>query len=145
MLIGISPLLSSDLLKTLHEMGHGDEILLADAHFPAYSLGQRVLRSDGLSVAPLLHSILPLLALDTPGNPLAMMLPEDPADLDRSLEASYMAPITRYAGITTSPARLARAGFYERSRAAFVVLLTGEIRPYGNILLRKGVTPLSAL
>ena len=144
MLIGISPLLSSDLLKTLHEMGHADEILLADAHFPAYSMGKRVLRADGLSVAPLLDAILPLLALDTPGNPLVMMQPDDPADLDRQLEASYMAPVSRHSGLVQPPARLNRAAFYERCRAAYAVLLTGEVRPYGNILLRKGVTPLRA-
>lgn len=64
MLKNISPLLSPMLLKTLAEMGHGDEILLADAHFPAHSLGARVIRADGLSVSQLLGAMMPLIDLD---------------------------------------------------------------------------------
>ena len=65
MLTGISPLLSPELLATLYQMGHGDEIVLADAHFPGHSCNARVLRADGLRIAPLLDAILPLFALDT--------------------------------------------------------------------------------
>jgi len=76
MLNGISPLLSPELLATLCRMGHGDEIVLADAHFPGESIGQRVLRADGLRVADLLRAILPLFPLDTYANtPLLMMQP----------------------------------------------------------------------
>ena len=65
MLKGISPLIGPDLLALLHRMGHGDEIVLADAHFPGESVGQRLLRADGLQIAPLLDGILPLMVLDT--------------------------------------------------------------------------------
>jgi L-fucose mutarotase len=60
MLKGIAPCVSPDLLKTLAEMGHGDEIVLADAHFPEHSMNAHVLRADGLGIATLLDGILPI-------------------------------------------------------------------------------------
>ena len=132
MLKGISPLISPDLLKTLYEMGHGDMIVFADAHFPAHSIGKRTLRADGLTIPPLLDAIAPLFVLDTPGNPLTMMQPEDPADLDAKLEADFIGAIRTHTPRAQAPERVARQ--------AYGVLQTGETRPYGNIILRKGVT-----
>ncbi len=136
MLKGISPLIGPDLLKTLHEMGHGDDLVLADAHFPGHSLGKRTLRADGLAVPPLLEAIAPLFALEG----LAMMQPNLPGELDPLLEAEYLAAIRKHAPATSTPERLPRQDFYTRSAAAFCILITGELRPYGNIILRKGVT-----
>ena len=65
MLVGISPLIGPDLLAALCRMGHGDEIVLADANFPACSLGPPVIRADGLAIAPLLDGIARLFPLDT--------------------------------------------------------------------------------
>ena len=73
MLKGIAPCISPDLLKVLAEMGHGDEVVLADAHFPGHTMNERVLRADGLSVTTLLDGILPLFDLDTYADPLVMM------------------------------------------------------------------------
>src|SRR5579884_1355932 len=87
MLKGISPYLSPELLKTLCEMGHGDEILLADAHFPGHTLGQRTLRSDGLTVSQMLDAILPLFELDTSSAPLIMMQPDAGDSPDPTVEA----------------------------------------------------------
>ena len=140
MLRGISPLISPQLLCTLHEMGHGDEIVFADAHFPGHSLGRRTLRADGLFIAPLLEAIAPLFVLDDAANPLTMMQPEDPADLDPAVADDFMRALRQHGSITAEPRRVARPAFYEQARAAFVVLQTGETRPYGNIILRKGVT-----
>ena len=75
MLKGIAPCVSPDLLKVLAEMGHGDELVLADAHFPGHSVNHRVLRADGLAITTLLDGILPLLELDSYAPPLAMMAP----------------------------------------------------------------------
>lgn len=92
MLKGISPLVSPDLLKALCEMGHGDEIILSDAHFPAHTLGVPVLRADGIPVADLLAGILPLLELDAyVDHPVVMMAPV-PGD---SLDDALMAKSTR--------------------------------------------------
>jgi L-fucose mutarotase len=141
MLRGVSPLLSPDLLATLCRMGHGDQIVLADAHFPGHSLGPPVLRADGLRVAALLDAILPLLVLDDfIDAPVLMMTPVAPGDLDPAVEAAYRAAIDRHAPGTPPIARLERHAFYEQARRAFAIVMTGETAKYGNIILTKGVT-----
>ena len=143
MLVGISPLLSPDLLATLCRMGHGDEIVLADAHFPGESLGPQVLRADGLRIADLLDALLPLFALDTyVDSPVTMIQPVPGDEPDPAVEATYRAAIARHWPATPPITRLERFAFYERARRAFCVVMTGETAKYGNILLTKGVTPL---
>ena len=143
MLIGISPLISPDLLSVLYRMGHGDELVLADAHFPGETYGQRVLRADGLRIADLLDAILPLFALDSyVESPLTMMAPVPGDQLDPAVEASYRQAIDRHWPDTPPIQRIDRFDFYERTKAAFAVLMTGETVQYGNIILKKGVTPL---
>ena len=141
MLKGIHPCLSPELLKTLAEMGHGDEIILADAHFPGHSVNPRVLRADGLDVTTLLDGILPLFELDSYADPLAMMQVTKGDQLDPAVEEQYMAVIRRHAPQAGAPVRIERYAFYERALSAFVVVMTGETRKYGNLLLKKGVTP----
>ena len=141
MLKGIHPCLSPELLKTLAEMGHGDEIILADAHFPGHSVNPRVLRADGLDVTTLLDGILPLFELDSYADPLAMMQVTKGDQLDPAVEEQYMAVIRRHAPQAGAPVRIERYAFYERAQSAFVVVMTGETRKYGNLLLKKGVTP----
>jgi L-fucose mutarotase len=142
MLKGISPVVSPDLLATLSRMGHGDEIVLADAHFPGDTFGQRVLRADGLSVPALLDGILPLFALDTyVESPLFMMAAVTGDSLDPAVEASYRKVIDKKAPGTPAIARIERFAFYERAKLAFAVVMTGETAKYGNIILKKGVTP----
>ncbi|MCX7012233.1 MAG: L-fucose mutarotase [Candidatus Sumerlaeota bacterium] len=142
MLIGISPLLSPELLAVLHRMGHGDEIVLADAHFPGETMNPRVLRADGLRVAPLLDAILPLFTLDTyVASPLFMMQAVPGDTLDPEVERSYRAAIDRHWPKTPAIARVERFAFYEQAKKAFAVVMTGETAKYGNIVLKKGVTP----
>lgn len=141
MLKGIHPAISPELLKTLMEMGHGDEIILADAHFPGVSVNLRILRADGLSVTALLDGMLPLFELDSYAPPLVMMKAVEGDTLDPEVESQYLAVIRRHAPNAQPPERIDRFAFYERARAAFAVVMTGEVRKYGNILLKKGVTP----
>jgi len=140
MLKGIAPCISPDLLKKLAEMGHGDEIILADAHFPGHSLGRPVLRADGLSVTTLLDGILPLFDLDSYADPLIMMQAVPGDRLDPAVEEQYMEVVRRHAPGAAPPVQIERFAFYERARAAFAVVMTGETRTYGNIILKKGVT-----
>src|ERR1035437_5990290 len=94
MLKGISPLLSPDLLAVLARMGHGDEIVLADAHFPGETFNPRVLRADGLKIADLLAAILPLFELDAyVAHPLAMMAAVEGDTLDPHVEQGYLQSI----------------------------------------------------
>jgi len=141
MLNGISPILSPELLDALYRMGHGDEIVLADAHFPGESLGRRVVRADGHRVPLLLGAILPLLPLDTyVGSPVAMMQPVPGDELDLLVEAEYRTAMTD-AGVAAgvSIERVERFAFYERARSAFAIVMTGETAIYGNIILTKGL------
>ena len=144
MLKGISPLLSPDLLAALCRMGHGDELVLADAHFPAETFGTRlVLRADGLTVEQLLDAILPLFELDAYGDDPPMLTMEAvPGDtLDPAVEGSYRAAADRHGYGWAKMGRLERFAFYDRARKAFLIVQTGETRQYGNLILRKGVTP----
>jgi L-fucose mutarotase len=142
MLKGISPYISPEMIAELHRMGHGDEIVLADAHFPGHGLGPKVLRADGVPVATLLNGILPLFELDSYAPPLVMMAVVSGDELDPAVEADYMAVVRRHAPNAPAPERLERHAFYERARKAFAIVMTGETRKYGNLLLKKGVTPL---
>ena len=145
MLKGISPLLSPDLLAALSRMGHGDELVLADAHFPAETFGTRlVLRADGIPAERLLDAILPLFELDSYGDDPPMLTMEAvPGDtLDPDVEASYRAAADRHGYAWAKMGRLERFAFYERAQKAFLIVQTGETRKYGNLILRKGVTPV---
>ena len=143
MLKGISPLISPELLAVLSRMGHGDEIVLADAHFPGESFNSRVLRADGLRIPDILAAILPLFELDTyVPHPLVMMDAVEGDTLDPSFEKAYLESI-RITNPDAAPIeRIDRFAFYERTKSAFAVVITGEIAKYGNIILKKGVTPL---
>ncbi|RJQ41113.1 MAG: L-fucose mutarotase [Anaerolineaceae bacterium] len=143
MLVGISPLLSPDLLSTLYRMGHGDEIVLADAHFPGESINSHVVRADGLKIVPLLDAILPLFALDKScENPLIMMAPSPGDSIDLQVEKSYLQTIKKIWADTPEIFKIERYPFYDRAKKAFAVVMTGDTATYANIILRKGVTPL---
>lgn len=142
MLKGIDPVLSPDLLQALAAMGHGDEVCLADANFPAQAIAgaRSPIRLPGLAGARVLQAVLSVLPLDTfVDAPAAVMqvvgapenIPEPVRDYQRVLDRSE--------GRAVAIERLERFAFYERARGAFAVVATGEPRAYGNILLRKGV------
>ena len=119
MLKGISPVLSPELLKILCEMGHGDEIVISDAHFPGHTFNSRTLRADGLGADALLAGIIPLFELDAYATPVIMMAPAPGDTLDPSVEAKYRKAL-KYDGkieqiLTRSPHRIARACPYAKT------------------------------
>lgn len=142
MLKGISPVISPDLLKIMAEMGHGDELILADAHFPGHTVGKRVVRADGLRIPQLLTGILPLFELDSYAPPLVMMSAVTGDRLDPAVEKSYRAAIGTCLDKVPKITRIDRFAFYDRAEKAYAVVMTGELAKYGNILLKKGVTPV---
>lgn len=143
MLKGISPLISPELLAVLARMGHSDEIVLADANFPGESFNNRVLRADGLRIPDLLTAILPLFELDAyVQHPFIMMAAAESDKLDPEVENSYLKSIRITNPATASIERIDRFAFYERTKLAFAVVMTGETAKYGNIILKKGITPL---
>ena len=138
LLKGISPVLSPELLKVLAEMGHGDEIVFADAHFPAHSVNARVLRADGLGCDELLKGLAPLFELDSYATAVIMMAPVPGDTLDPSVEKRYRAALSYDATVE----QMERYAFYERAKKAYAVVLTGETAKYGNIIIKKGVIPV---
>ncbi len=143
MLKGISPVISPELLKIMAEMGHGDELVLADAHFPGHTMCSRVVRVDGLGIPQLLEGIIPLYELDSYTPPLIMMAAVEGDELDPTVEASYVAAIAKNLNPVPAVERIDRFAFYDRViEDAFAVVMTGELAKYGNIILKKGVTPI---
>jgi L-fucose mutarotase len=139
MLKGISPVVSPELLKTLAEMGHGDEIVVSDAHFPGHAFNPRTLRADGVGADSLLAGIAPLFELDAYATPVVMMAPVPGDELDPGVEARYR----RALGYGGAVERMERFAFYERAKKAYAVVVSGETAKYGNVILKKGVTPAS--
>lgn len=137
MLKGISPLISPELLKTLAEMGHGDEIVFSDAHFPAHTFNGNVLRADGIPADALLAAIAPLMELDSYATPVIMMAAVPGDQLDPSVEARYRNAL----GYQGDIERVERFAFYERAEEAYAVVVTGETAKYGNVIIKKGVIP----
>jgi L-fucose mutarotase len=140
MLKGISPVISPELIKILMEMGHGDEIILADGNFPAAANAQRLVRSDGNGVSVLLDAILKLLPLDEyVAQPVALMsvVPGDP--YQPVIWDEYRNILRQNEPKFTDFEFVERFAFYERARKAFAIVASSEKALYANIILKKGV------
>ncbi len=145
MLVGISPSIGPDLLATLCKMGHGDRIILADAHFPGESLGPPVIRADGLKIPDLLDGILPLFPTDTyTAESVLMMAPVEGDTPDPTVEEGYWSRISAAWPETPPLQKIERYAFYEMAKAAFCVVMTGDTAKYGNLALTKGVVQAMA-
>lgn len=143
MLKGIHPAISPELLKTLAEMGHGDELVLSDAHFPAHQLHHKVIRADGIGVATLLEGISPLFEYDAYVDAPLIMMQAVPGDsLDPCVEERYLQAIKSAVENVPKLERIERFAFYDRAKQAYAVVITGELAKYGNIIIKKGVTPI---
>jgi L-fucose mutarotase len=134
---GIGPIPNPDLLPVLRAMGHGDDLVPADANFPSTTMGKRLVRMDGVSGPRLLEAILSVLPIDdfVPDPALRIEVVGNP-DEEPPVCAEYAAILAR-PGVRLG--RLERFAFYERSRQAFAVIASGETRLYGCLLLEKGV------
>ena len=142
MLKGVPAILSPQLLKVLCEMGHGDEIVIADGNFPAESMGKDavVIRADGHGVPEILDAVLKMIPLD--------QYVETPAALMEVVPGDDCVPVIweQYRALQEEngedPARIEmmeRFAFYERAKKAYAIIATGESAIYANILLKKGV------
>ena len=139
MLKHVPKIISPALLKVLCEMGHGDELVIGDGNFPAESMGQRVIRADGLGGAELLSAILELMPLDTYAEQNLLLMEVVPGDDVRpEIWKEYEC---RASGLDANVriGFLERFAFYERARRAYAVVASGEEAIYANIILKKGV------
>jgi L-fucose mutarotase len=136
MLKGINKLLTGDLLKMLCDMGHGDELVIADANFPAEALASRLIRLPGIDGVQAAEAILSVFPLDTYSTPAFIM---DLTDGDKAEGMSEPDIWKPYADLTGGVEKIERFAFYERAKKAYCIIQTGEERQYANLLLVKGV------
>jgi L-fucose mutarotase len=140
MLRGIDPLLSPELLMILRAMGHGDEIAIVDANFPATSNADWLVRLDGVDASQALAAILSVLPLDSfvadPAN--GMQVVGKPDEIPPAI-ADFQTIVDRLAGFPVRIARIERFGFYERAKTCFAIVATTDRRLYANLILKKGV------
>lgn len=140
MLMGIPKIISPELLKVLMEMGHSDEIVLADGNFPAASHAQRLIRCDGHSVPELLDAILQLFPLDQYVAKPAGLMQVVPGDtVETPIWEQYRSVIAERTGLTEPFEEIERFAFYERAKKAYAIIATGESALYANLILKKGV------
>ena len=140
MLKNIPKILSPELVKILMEMGHGDEIVIADGNFPSETIGQRVVRCDGHGVPELLDAIMKLFPLDTYTDKPVMLMEVVKGDpVVPTIWDEYKAIINKYEPENCKIEMIERFAFYERAKTAYAVVATGEEAIYANIILKKGV------
>jgi L-fucose mutarotase len=140
MLKNLSPLHTPELLHTLASMGHGDDIVVVDAHFPAVSMAQRLIRLDGVSAPAALDAILQLIPLDSfvDDPALRMEVVGKPEELPE-VQKEFQAVVDKQEGRHLPLTKIERFAFYERAKKAFAIVATGELRPYGCVIVKKGV------
>ena len=141
MLKGIPKIVSPELIRILCEMGHGDEIVIADGNFPSENFGQRVIRADGIKGTEMLDAVLSLIPLDTYSDPnmiLMQLMQCDEGKIDPSIWKEYAAIAEKH-DKNVRIGNIDRFAFYERAKTAYAVIATGEEAVYANIILKKGV------
>lgn len=138
MLKNIPKIVSPELLKILCEMGHGDEIVIADGNFPAETYGQRVVRADGHGGEAILDAVLSLIPLDTYALENLLLMQTTDGDPTPEIWDKYFA-IAKKHDPNLRAGTLERFEFYERAKKAYAVIATGESAIYANIIIKKGV------
>ncbi|MEH7011718.1 RbsD/FucU domain-containing protein [Neobacillus niacini] len=140
MLKGIPPIISPELIKVLMEMGHGDEIILADGNFPAASHSSRLINGYGHGVSAFLTAILELFPLDTyVPYPVMLMDTVEGDEKNPVIWKEYEEIVNKMSDFPVQIEKLERMDFYERSKAAYAIVATSERLAYANLILKKGV------
>ena len=137
MLKNIPNQISPELMKVLMEMGHGDEILLADGNFPAHSYGKKVIRADGLGIPEIMGAILKFFPLDTFVD-FNVIFMDNGSDEKPKIWEKYI-EILENSGEKYSYTALERFQFYKRCENVFAIVATSETALYANVILKKGV------
>lgn len=138
MLKGVPKILSPELIKVLCEMGHGDEIVIGDANFPALAYGKRIVRADGLGGVELLEAILKVIPVDTYSEYNLMLMETTNGDPTPEIWAKYE-ETSKKLDSNVKIKKLERYEFYDRAKNAVAVIASGEEAIYANIIIRKGV------
>lgn len=137
MLKNIDKLLTGDLLKVLCDMGHGDELVIADANFPAETCAKRLIRLPGINGVQAARAILSVFPLDTYCDEPAVLMDLTEDDKAKGMQRPVI--WNDYQNLCGQIIRIERFAFYERAKKAYAVIQTGEKRQYGNLIIVKGV------
>ncbi len=138
MLKGIDPLVGPDLLQALAAMGHGDQIVIADRNFPSHRIGQRVVELRGHDAPTVVAAICELLPLDLTVKQPVLRMKTSAGDLPE-VHVEVMDVVAPILCEDQSVGEVERFDFYDRAEEAYLVVVTGESRPYGDFILTKGV------
>lgn len=140
MLKGLDPILGPDLLQILRAMGHGDDIAIVDTNYPATASGRPIIRLDGIPAPQVLDAVLSVMPLDdfVPDAAWRMQVVGDPSG-EQPIFAEFRDVIARREGPRFGLASLERFAFYEKARGAYAIIVSGERRLYGNVILKKGI------
>jgi L-fucose mutarotase len=141
MLKGIDPLLGPDLLATLRAMGHADEIAIVDANFPAAANARRLIRAEGVDAPRMIRAILGVLPLEQFEPVAAFRMAVDGAHDEVPPVVREFEALLKAAGYGGPIGLMGRFEYYERTRAAYAIVATGERRYWGNLILKKGAIP----
>ncbi|MFJ3056465.1 RbsD/FucU family protein [Herbaspirillum sp. NPDC087042] len=147
MLKNLHPLLNADVLYALRAMGHGDELVLCDANFPADSVARqsvlgKLLRIDGVSTTEAARAILSVLPLDNAvERPVRRMEVMGEPDTVPAVQQELQQVVNAAEARVRPLGSIERFAFYEAARKAYCVIATGERRFYGCFLIKKGVLP----
>ena len=137
MLKGINPMLSPELLKILSEMGHGDEIIIADGGFPGANLARNLIRADGVGCVAMLDAVLSVFPLDQYDDQNFICMQTTGGDQPPAIWGEYAEVLKKYEP-DAHIEHIERFAYYDRAKKAYAVIATSEMAPYGNILLKKG-------
>jgi L-fucose mutarotase len=150
MLKGMNPLLNADVLYALRAMGHGDDLIIADANFPSDSVARqtrlgKLLRIDNTTAAEAAEAVLSIMPLDSfaDDSVTRMEIVGSPDDVP-PVQQEVQKTIDAAEGKPWPMVSMERFAFYERAKRAYCVIQTGERRFYGCFALRKGVIPPDA-
>jgi len=138
---GLDPLLGPELLATLRAMGHADEIAIVDANFPAAANARRLIRAEGVTATRMVQAILSVLPLEQFEPVAAFRMAVDGAPDELPPVIGEFEALLRAAGYAGAIGALGRFDYYERTRAAYAIVSTGERRYWGNLILKKGAIP----
>lgn len=141
MLKGISKIISPELMKIMMEMGHSDEIIIADGNFPSASCAtNRLVRCDGHNVPEILDAILKYFPLDSYVDaPVGLMAVVPGDDVKPIIWDEYRKVVDKHEGSHIKFEFIERSEFYERAKKAYAIVATSEEALYANIILKKGV------
>ena len=144
MLININPILSPDLLCTLHSMGHGDKIVLADANFPSSSFAKKLIRLDGVNIPDATKAILSVFPLDSfivsqGGSPALRMEVDDKPEELTETHREFINIVKKVSGENWKVGSIKRQNFYEEAKKAYCIVTTTDARPFGCFIITKGV------